>query len=103
MERLTKPTERAGNRYVSAIGSGKGAWPRIIQRLAAYENTGMEPQIIQAALNGEGCDRCRDQIHTPEPDRDDDEFIISDSTLWLKGRGITINYCPWCGRRIAED
>lgn len=47
MERLTKPaTIKNGNKYTSAIGSGAGAWPRIIQRLAEYENTGMEPEEI---------------------------------------------------------
>ena len=47
MERLTKPAVfMTGNAYVSAIGSGYGAWPRIIQRLAAYENTGLEPEEI---------------------------------------------------------
>lgn len=50
MERLTKPAEKnRGNAYTSAIGSGYGAWPRIIQRLAAYENTGLEPEEIMAA------------------------------------------------------
>lgn len=48
MERLTKPAvNKTGNKYVSAIGSGHGAWPRIIQRLAAYENTGLEPEEIE--------------------------------------------------------
>lgn len=47
MERLTKPAVRkTGNKYVSAIGSSCGAWPRIIQRLAAYENTGLEPEEV---------------------------------------------------------
>ena len=51
MERLTKKAVyRTGNEYVSAIGTGAGAWPRIIQRLAAYENTGLEPEEIMAAL-----------------------------------------------------
>ena len=50
MERLTKPAvNKTGNKYVSAIGSGHGAWPRIIQRLAAYENTGLEPEEITAS------------------------------------------------------
>ena len=51
MERLTKPaTRRTGNAYTSAIGSGRGCWPKIVQRLAAYENTGLEPeQIVQMA------------------------------------------------------
>lgn len=49
MERLTKPAvNKTGNKYVSAIGSSCGAWPRIIQRLAAYENTGLEPDDIRA-------------------------------------------------------
>ena len=48
MERLTKPAvHKTGNKYVSAIGSGHGAWPQIIQRLAAYENTGLEPEEIE--------------------------------------------------------
>jgi len=45
MERLTKPSLR-GDRYVSAIGSGCGCWGKIIERLAAYENTGLEPEEI---------------------------------------------------------
>ena len=49
MERLTKPaTRKTGNAYTSAIGSGYGVWPKIIQRLAAYENTGLEPEDIRA-------------------------------------------------------
>ena len=49
MERLTKPAvHKTGNKYVSAIGSSCGAWPRIIQRLADYENTGLEPEEIVA-------------------------------------------------------
>lgn len=54
MERLTKPAvNKTGNKYVSAIGSGYGVWPRIIQRLAAYENTGLEPEEIQSR---KGCE-----------------------------------------------
>lgn len=51
MERLTKlAVNKTGNKYVSAIGSGYGAWPRIIQRLAEYENIGLTPeQIVQMA------------------------------------------------------
>lgn len=48
MERLTKPaTYRIGHKYTSAIGSTNGAWPRIIQRLADYEDTGMEPDEVK--------------------------------------------------------
>lgn len=48
MERLTKlAVHKTGNKYVSAIGSGHGAWPRIIQRLAAYEDTGREPEELR--------------------------------------------------------
>lgn len=46
MERLTKPSLR-GDRYVSAIGSGCGCWGKIIERLAAYENTGLEPEVVK--------------------------------------------------------
>lgn len=46
MERLTKRSVTGPSRYVSAIGSGHGAWPRIIQRLAAYEDTGLEPEEV---------------------------------------------------------
>lgn len=54
MERLTKiATKHTGNMYVSAIGTGKGAVPRIIQRLAAYENTGLEPEEIDDGIRSE--------------------------------------------------
>ena len=47
MERLTKRGERRGSgRYVSAIGSGRGAWGKIIERLAKYENSELEPEQI---------------------------------------------------------
>lgn len=67
MERLTKRRIR-GNGYVSAIGSGCGCWGKIIDRLAAYEDTGLEPGEItigrpacvfyynrQCNLNGDFC------------------------------------------------
>lgn len=50
MERLTKPSKRNPGHYVSAIGSGYGAWPQIINRLAAYENTGLEPEEVEALM-----------------------------------------------------
>lgn len=50
MERLTKPS-RHGDRYVSAIGSGAGCWGEIVNRLAAYENTGLEPEEIADLVN----------------------------------------------------
>lgn len=46
MERLTKPS-RHGDRYVSAIGSGAGCWGKIVNRLAAYEDTGLTPFDIE--------------------------------------------------------
>lgn len=49
MERLTK-LSRHGDRYVSAIGSGAGCWGEIVNRLAAYENTGLEPEYITELL-----------------------------------------------------
>ena len=50
MERLTKQSDRIPNRYVSAIGSGYGCWGKIIARLAAYENTGLEPWQIDVMV-----------------------------------------------------
>ena len=46
MERLTKRGTRK-NGYVSAIGSGFGCWGEIIDRLAAYEDTGLMPEEIK--------------------------------------------------------
>lgn len=47
MERLTKYNTGKGH-YVSAIGSGHGCWTRIINQLAAYENTGLTPEQVAA-------------------------------------------------------
>lgn len=46
MERLTKLSSK-GDRYVSAIGSGAGCWTQIVNRLAAYENTGISPEKVE--------------------------------------------------------
>ena len=56
MDRLTKLSLN-GSKYVSAIGSSQGSWPRIMARLAAYENTGLEPEEIENLKNGHcaGC------------------------------------------------
>ena len=45
MERLTKRGTRK-NGYVSAIGSGVGCWGKIVDRLAAYEDTGLTPEEV---------------------------------------------------------
>lgn len=47
MERLTKRGTRK-NGYVSAIGSGLGCWGKIVDRLAAYEDTGLTPEEVAA-------------------------------------------------------
>ena len=47
MERLTKIRKNGVFRYVSAIGSGRGCWSQIIQKLAAYEDTGLEPEEVK--------------------------------------------------------
>ena len=47
MERLTKYNTGKGH-YVSAIGSGQGCWTRIINQLAAYEETGLTPEQVAA-------------------------------------------------------
>lgn len=54
-----------------------------------------------------GCEHCRDQHGKSLPGRWADEFVLSDETIWFCGggeeRGISVNYCPWCGRRIREE
>ena len=51
MERLTKRGERKGSgHYVSAIGSGRGTWGKIMDKLARYENTGLEPEQIPSVF-----------------------------------------------------
>lgn len=64
MERLTKKSTTGADRYVSAIGSGHGAWPRIIQRLAAYENTGLAPEEIMA-IRIPRCVCCNTRLAVP--------------------------------------
>lgn len=44
MERLTKYNTRKRH-FVSAIGSGSGCWTKIMNRLGAYEDTGLTPEI----------------------------------------------------------
>ncbi len=53
MERLTKRGTRK-NGYVSAIGSGVGCWEKIIDRLAAYEDTGLEPNDVTDLMAAHG-------------------------------------------------
>lgn len=103
MERLTKPTARkTGNKYVSAIGSGHGAWPRIIQRLAAYENTGLEPEEIESPvahgywfiLEYEyfNCSVCGDRCFT-------DANSTAEAESFLEN-GDYYSYCPHCGAKM---
>ena len=126
MERLTKPaTKKTGNEYVSAIGSGHGAWPRIIQRLAAYENTGLEPEEIQSK---KGCEYCTGVVKTfpthcdgeayitkltPLPaidlmtgemaDTADPPFFAIRTLSDENGEDfVPIRFCPKCGRELKE-
>lgn len=43
MDRLTRWN---GKKYV--LPQGKGVWREIAERLAAYENTGLEPEEVEA-------------------------------------------------------
>lgn len=67
MDRLTYWN---GKMYV--LPQGKGVWRKIAERLAAYENTGLEPEEIYAlkGLDPESdlltCDKCTDRGHCPE-------------------------------------
>ena len=46
MERLTKLAQN-GRKFVSAIGSGKGSWPRIIAKLAHYEELEAAGRLVE--------------------------------------------------------
>ena len=50
MERLTKYNTRKRH-FVSAIGSGSGCWTKIMNRLGAYEDTGLTPEDLKTGLN----------------------------------------------------
>ena len=67
MDRLTRWN---GKKYV--LPQGYGAWREIAERLAAYENTGLEPEEIEALKAQQRqpekvlCDNCTDRGHCPE-------------------------------------
>ena len=68
MDRLTRWN---GKKYV--LPQGHGAWREIAERLAAYENTGLEPEEIEALKAQQYrrpekvvCDECSDRGHCPE-------------------------------------
>ena len=67
MDRLTHWN---GKKYI--LPQGKGVWREIAERLAAYENTGLEPEEIEAlktrCCESEPltCDKCTDRGHCPE-------------------------------------
>lgn len=66
MDRLTRWN---GKKYV--LPQGTGVWREIAERLAAYENTGLEPEEIKALKAGNRpekvmCDCCTDKGHCPE-------------------------------------
>lgn len=67
MNRLTRWN---GKKYV--LPQGAGVWREIADRLAAYENTGLEPEEIEALKAQHRqpekvvCDCCTDRGHCPE-------------------------------------
>ena len=67
MDRLTRWN---GKKYV--LPQGHGVWRQIAERLAAYEDTGLEPEEIQALkaqyrqAETVSCDNCTDRGHCPE-------------------------------------
>lgn len=66
MDRLTRWN---GKKYV--LPQGAGVWREIAERLAAYENTGLEPEEIEALKAGRTpekvtCDCCTDKGHCTE-------------------------------------
>lgn len=68
MDRLTRWN---GKKWVlPSTAKGPGIWREIAERLAAYENTGLEPEEIEALKAREAepltCDECTDWGHCPE-------------------------------------
>ena len=70
MNRLTRWN---GKKYVlPSTSNGPGVWREIAERLAAYENTGLEPEEIEALKAQHRqpekvfCDECSDRGHCPE-------------------------------------
>lgn len=66
MDRLTRWN---GKKYV--LPQGRGAWREIADRLAAYENTGLKPEEIEALKAQHRakpltCDNCVDMYDCPE-------------------------------------
>ena len=68
MDRMTRWN---GTKYV--LPQGRGVWREIAERLAAYENTGLEPDEIEmlkarCCYQPEGltCDNCTDSGHCSE-------------------------------------
>ena len=68
MERLTK-LSKAATKYMSAIGSGCGSWGKIIERLADYENTGLEPGEIEILCEMDRRARMADMLRLEEYER----------------------------------
>lgn len=70
MDRLTHWN---GKKWVlPSTANGPGVWREITERLAAYENTGLEPEEIEAMKveygepEGLTCDNCTDRGHCSE-------------------------------------
>ena len=70
MKRLTRWN---GKKYVlPSTSNGPGVWREIAERLAAYENTGLEPEEIEALKAQHRqpetltCDNCTDRGHCSE-------------------------------------
>ena len=67
---MDRITHWNGAKYV--LPQGHGVWRQIAERLAAYENTGLEPEEIEALkanrrpLEKVVCDSCTDKGHCPE-------------------------------------
>lgn len=70
---MDRMTHWNGKKYVlPSTAKGPGVWREIAERLAAYENTGLEPEEIEAlkakAQQSETltCDDCTDRGHCSE-------------------------------------
>ncbi len=97
MDRLTKRGTRTKS-YVSAIGSGVGCWGRIIDRLAAYENTGLEPEEIMGLCSMHERAKMAELLRAEEnrPLTLEELREMGGEPVWLMGEGLA-RYDIFCG------
>ena len=86
----------------------------IIDRLGAYEDTGLTPEEIMVMQKeklerDKGCEYCCGKHYTERKsiaDKNIEVLIDTDNTLYVYANSLMvnpkINYCPMCGRKLVE-